>query len=128
MPYGGVGAWVLDDHLQACASGVLGEIYLSGAGLARGYYGRPGLSAERFIAHPYGAPGARLYRTGDLGYWRGDGQLVYAGRGDEQVKIRGHRIEPGEVVAALTTHPAIAQAVVLGQRERQHRGLRGDDA
>ncbi|WP_204015055.1 non-ribosomal peptide synthetase, partial [Virgisporangium aurantiacum] len=105
-------AYVLDPWAQPTPIGVTGEVYLGGAGVGRGYLGRPGLTADRFVAHPFAGDGSRLYRTGDLGRYLPDGTIQLLGRLDDQVKVRGYRIEPGEVEAAIATHPHVAQAAV----------------
>src|SRR6185369_2264301 len=109
---------VLGRHLEAVAAGALGELLIGGDGLARGYPGRPDLTAERFVPDPLAEePGARLYRTGDLVRYLADGLIDFLGRIDRQVKIRGFRIEPGEVEAALQAHPDIRDAVVAVRRD-----------
>ncbi|HEY8208962.1 MAG TPA: amino acid adenylation domain-containing protein, partial [Myxococcaceae bacterium] len=116
-PIDGMRAYVLDAVLRPAPIGVWGELYLSGPGLARGYHDRPDLTGERFVPHPWGAPGERAFRTGDLVRYREDGVLEFRGRADQQVKIRGVRVEPGEVEAALRRHPKVKEVVVLALPE-----------
>ena len=112
-PVANTTVYVVDQSLRPLPVGVPGEILIGGAGVARGYLERPDLTQERFVPDPFGGPESRLYRTGDLGRWLPDGTLGHLGRLDHQVKIRGHRIEPGEIEAVLNRHPSVRQSAVV---------------
>jgi acyl-coenzyme A synthetase/AMP-(fatty) acid ligase/acyl carrier protein len=117
-PIPGWQVYILDSRRQPAPIGVPGEIYVGGAGLARGYWHRPELTAERFVANPFSAePGARLYKSGDLARFLPDGGIEYLGRVDHQVKIRGHRIELGEIESALARHPAVRECVAVARED-----------
>lgn len=123
-------AYVLDPDMMPCPIGVVGEIHLGGSGVARGYVGRPGTTADRFVPDPFGPrlggpAGARLYRSGDLGRWREDGTIEFLGRVDLQVKLNGYRIEPGEIEAALLAEPGVSEALVLLREEESEKRLIG---
>ena len=126
FPVSGTSVQLLDEDLRPVPAGEVGELCAGGLGLARGYLGRPGATAQRFVPDPSGqAPGGRLYRTGDLARCRADGALEFLGRLDDQLKIRGFRVEPGEVEAALRALPEVTDAAAVAQQARSGRRLVG---
>jgi amino acid adenylation domain-containing protein len=118
-PIEGKGAYVLDERLRPVPMGTQGELYVAGVGLAHGYLGSPAATAERFVANPFGAPGSRMYRTGDIARYNGEGLLEFIGRADAQIKIRGFRVDPHEVEAAIVALPPVSRAAVVARADRE---------
>src|SRR5581483_4106270 len=117
-PLANTRVYVLDTHMQVVPAGIVGELYIAGAGLARGYVAQPERTAEHFLPDLFASePGSRMYKTGDLVRYHSNGNIEFVGRNDEQVKIRGYRIEPGEIEAVLLQHPAVREALVVAQEE-----------
>ena len=114
--------YVLDDSLRLAPPGAIGQVYVAGARVARGYTGRPALTAGSFLPDPYGTPGSRMYATGDLGFWDPSGQLRFRGRTDDQVKLHGFRIEPGEIESMLLRHPGVSHAAVVIRKQNENEG------